>query len=329
MIVIFTKKCVSAVLIPMLVVLAVAMVVRYNRIIYYSVGESIAVKQKSLSQTIQMKSYTVSIPMEWRIEKVPISSNEIRFYKGNNEIGRLWELGYLIFGNHYEILEERHLNGLPTDVLMVKLARERPAAADDDIITKELHFYFPDQPGKSIAPFCEGVFDLMFLAGSVDEQTALEVAKSFRLNSSVTDIEKYNYVNAKASLFKEAIDEFGAILPEQAARLWARGVQNRNGALQYAVLGSELKKSYSEKMEKERPSWVTGWSSPWVQNYDVVRIEKRNETTYSITVRFDMKTSAGSEGSHNAYLLIVKAGNYWVIKNASMDDFLKDLTSFP
>lgn len=325
---IFSKKFVSVVLVLTLAALGVTIVFRYNRILDHSASENITVKQNSLSQNIQMKFYTISVPKEWRVEVDSVSVNEIRFYKGNKEIGKLWGLSYLIFGTHYEILEERHLNGLSTDVLMVKLEREKLAAVVDDTATKELHFYFPDQPGKSIAPFSEGVFDLMFLTDSVDEQTALAVAESFRLRPTAVDIEKYNYVNAKAKLFKEAVDEFGAISPEQAANLWAKGVQNRNGALQYAVLDNKLKKTYSENMEKERPSWVTGWSSPWVESYDIVKVEKKNANTYSISVKFDMKTSAGSEGSHHAYLLIMKRDSYWVIINITMDDFLKGLTGY-
>lgn len=311
MIFIFARKCVSVVLVLTLTALSIGLVFRRNII-----------------QNIQTKSYTVSVPKEWRVEKDPVSSNEIHFYKGNNEIGKLWGLAYLIYGNHYEILEERHLDGFPTDVLMMKLEREMSAASIDDAVTKELHFFFPDRPGKRISPFSEGVFDLMFLADSVDVQTALEVVESFRLCPSTVDIEKYNYVSAKAKLFKDAIDEFGAILPEQAAYLWAKGVKNRNGALQYAVLDNRLKEAYSENVEKEHPSWVTGWSSPWVENYDIVKIQKKNPNTCSIDVRFDMKSSAGREGSHNAHLLVMKRDSYWVVINITMDEFLKGLTGY-
>jgi len=54
--------------------------------------------------------------------------------------------------------------------------------------------------------------------------------------------------NAKAELFQRAIDEFGALTPDDAALLWGKGVKERNGALQYAVMSNELKKLYKEHL---------------------------------------------------------------------------------
>ena len=133
------------------------------------------------------------------------------------------------------------------------------------------------------------------------------------------EVNSCNFIKAKADMFQQAIDDFGAISPDEAAFLWAKGVKGRNGALQYAVMDSNLKKAFNDNMEKERPSWVTGVSSPWVEYFEIVKSEKEDDSTYYITVRFDLATSTGSAGSYNTCLLIVKDGKYWVIEKIAGD----------
>lgn len=59
--------------------------------------------------------------------------------------------------------------------------------------------------------------------------------------------------------------------PRAAVEEWARGVQTRNGALQYALLSPELRQQkYADFVSLE---WVTGASSPWVEKYGVVNKE--------------------------------------------------------
>lgn len=129
------------------------------------------------------------------------------------------------------------------------------------------------------------------------------------------EVNSCNFIKAKADMFQQAIAEFGAISSDDAAFLWAKGVKTRNGALQYAVMDSNLKKIFSENMERDRPSWVTGVSSPWVENFEIVKSEKEDDSTYYITVRFNLATSTGSAGSYDTCLMIVKDGKYWVIEN--------------
>ncbi len=134
-----------------------------------------------LSQSIRTALYSVSIPSEWKSRKFSYGY-DVDFYKDDKRIGWLCRLGYLVFGNHYEILEEKHLGGFPTDVLMVRLAREKPAAENDNAITEELHFYLPYKAGdRKLGIFSEDVYDIVFLTSHVDEYTALEIVKSFNI----------------------------------------------------------------------------------------------------------------------------------------------------
>ncbi len=140
--------------------------------------------------------------------------------------------------------------------------------------------------------------------------------------------EDCNYSKSKASLFQEAINEFGATFPEQSVNLWAKGVKERNGALQYAVMDEKLKSKFSNYLEKNRPSWVTGGSSPWIETYEI-KLNKVDTFTYKAEVVFSLATSAGSLGSYPAYLQIVKQSNYWMIKDIQMDEKLRQYLNYP
>lgn len=123
------------------------------------------------------------------------------------------------------------------------------------------------------------------------------------------------FVKAKADLFHQAMDVFSAKTAIEAATFWAEGVKSRNGVLQYAMMDEKLKKSFSQAMERERPSWVTGFSSPWVKAYEVVEKRGAGWRKCRITVKFDLASSMGDEGSGQAVLLIAKEGRRWVIRD--------------
>lgn len=132
--------------------------------------------------------------------------------------------------------------------------------------------------------------------------------------------------NTKAGLFQKAIGEFGALTPEEAALLWGKGVQERNGALQYAVMSDELKKVYKEAMDQNSPSWVTGVSSPWVEKFEIIESKKTSKEEYQITLQFSLATAAGSEGKHLTKLYIYKEGQYWAINNVEADEIMLGLS---
>lgn len=83
--------------------------------------------------------------------------------------------------------------------------------------------------------------------------------------------------------------------PKEAADTWARGVKTRNGALQYTVMSPDLRKNYLSDFENW--NWVTGASSPWVDNYEIRSKEEQADGFYVFEIRFNMISSVGSEGS--------------------------------
>ena len=95
----------------------------------------------------------------------------------------------------------------------------------------------------------------------------------------------------RISLLEKALT---AQTAEEAAQLWAKGVQTRNGALQYAVLSPELrlnmKANYADK------GWITGVSSPWVENYKIIN-QIPQDDGWEFEIEYQLMTSTGRAGT--------------------------------
>jgi hypothetical protein len=124
-----------------------------------------------------------------------------------------------------------------------------------------------------------------------------------------TEIHK---LQTNIKLFDEAINELEACTPMEAALVYAKGVRNRNGAMQYAVFSNKLKEEFRQKIGGG--IWVTGVSSPWVSDYEIVS-EKKNNNAYKIILKFNWATSTGPAGSTKEELTIAKENGKWRIMN--------------
>lgn len=118
-------------------------------------------------------------------------------------------------------------------------------------------------------------------------------------------------------LFEELAEYYDNKTPDQVAEFWAKGVKERNGVFQYAVLNKGLKEQFKKKVE-ERGSWVTGFSSPWVESYEVTK-EKVNESTWEYKIVFKAVTSAKDSYNWNATLMIGKENDKWRIIDIKKD----------
>lgn len=126
------------------------------------------------------------------------------------------------------------------------------------------------------------------------------------------------------SLLKDALDELGAATPNDVANIWAKGIQTRNGYLQYYVLCDRMKNEFKEELSKsQRDSWVTGYSSPWVSSYDIVNIEKINSLKYKFTINFNWETSIGPEDSTESSVITTKIDNKWCISDIEWNDTMR------
>lgn len=63
----------------------------------------------------------------------------------------------------------------------------------------------------------------------------------------------------------------------------------RNGALQYALLSPELKERELESFEVL--NWVTGTSSPWLEQYRIDSSQENQDGTWTFQVKLDYRTS--------------------------------------
>lgn len=105
-------------------------------------------------------------------------------------------------------------------------------------------------------------------------------------------------------------------VPVKAADIWAKGLKLRNGALQYAVLSPQLKKSRLSEFEKQ--NWVTGVSSPWIEAYQIIKTKKVNATTFSYDIRFALATSTGTAGSEDFKLTVQQYKKNWYVSQISL-----------
>ena len=138
---------------------------------------------------------------------------------------------------------------------------------------------------------------------------------------------KIEALEGTIDMLKDALDELGATTPDNAVNIWSKGIQTRNGYLQYYVLCDDMKHKFIEELSKSQriSSWVTGYSSPWVSSYNIVNTEKINPSKYKVIINFDWATSMGAYKSTKATITTTKIDNKWCISNIIWDDTMKKL----
>lgn len=139
-----------------------------------------------------------------------------------------------------------------------------------------------------------------------------------------------NPYQVRSSLLENATDYIGVCSPEQAALVWATGVQSRNAAIQYSVMTKKLKTDYAEQLETTtyQGNWVTGMSSPWVDTFEISDRTVSIPGEIKIAVVFNTISSAGLDGKYQALLTIIKEDSFWRIKSLQMDTGLYAYTGF-
>lgn len=79
---------------------------------------------------------------------------------------------------------------------------------------------------------------------------------------------------------------------DEAIKLWGRGEQTRNGALQYAALSPQLRQEADKSNRVRQTYWVTGFSSPWVGPITIINQDKLSDNKIEYTLTFPELTSA-------------------------------------
>lgn len=129
--------------------------------------------------------------------------------------------------------------------------------------------------------------------------------------AAAQDADKYE---VRSRLLTEAMREVGVCSAHGAAAVWAKGVESRSGAMQYSVMSAALKIQYAKQLEKNAPNWVTGVSSPWIEDYS---IESVNESDGCSIMRlvFLVLSSTGPAGEYEARLTIIGEDGFWRIES--------------
>jgi len=92
--------------------------------------------------------------------------------------------------------------------------------------------------------------------------------------------------------------------PKQTVELWILGVENRSGAVQYAVLSPNLQRKTKKQFEKR--GWNTGQSSPWVENFRITKVEKMSDEKIKFTITYDLRSSYKNFGTGQKEITLEK-----------------------
>ncbi|RUT35546.1 hypothetical protein EJP77_00540 [Paenibacillus zeisoli] len=116
----------------------------------------------------------------------------------------------------------------------------------------------------------------------------------------------------------------GAMVPstaKEALKVWVKGIQTRNGALQFAVFSPELRTK--TKKEFEDHYWTTGGSSPHLSAIESLKTKSLNKTTIEFSFIYSLIAS-NWKGKGFAVVTVEKITSKgyegWFIKNIKMKD---------
>lgn len=129
----------------------------------------------------------------------------------------------------------------------------------------------------------------------------------------------------RCELLMDATNYTGVFGAGEAATVWAEGLLHRSAALQYTVMNKELKKEYAERLDKVGSNWVTGQSSPAVQDFNIVAvINEDNRATVDLKIKIGNAWDAGQV--YDAKLWIAKEGEFWRIEKIWTNEALYPYT---
>lgn len=143
--------------------------------------------------------------------------------------------------------------------------------------------------------------------------------------AAVAEVNKYE---VRSELLMDTMNYVGVCCADDAAKVWAEGLKMRSAAMQYSVMNKILKAEYTGQLEDSFPNWVTGMSSPWIDSYQVVRIDKPSDTRSIFELKFSTATSTGPAGDYKAVLTVDQEGELWRISKIILDTGLAPYTGF-
>lgn len=112
------------------------------------------------------------------------------------------------------------------------------------------------------------------------------------------------------------------VTAEAAVQTWIRGIQERNGALQYAVFAPDLRTETKKKFDESY--WVTGGSSPHMGKVENIAPKNINDTTVQFTFDYPLVIHGETIDTGKAVITVQKIQKEnrdgWFITNIKMKD---------
>lgn len=143
---------------------------------------------------------------------------------------------------------------------------------------------------------------------ALKEELSLSISHDKNGNeTTIYDLQKA-VLEEKNILFEEFAQEYKPESPDEVAELWAKGVKQRNGIIQYLALSKSLKEDLKKIIEKQdKNSWITGAANTEIKDYTITK-ENLNKSTWKYKI--DFKTTLGTN-EQNATLIIGKEDSKW------------------
>ncbi|ERI07852.1 hypothetical protein [Aneurinibacillus aneurinilyticus] len=147
----------------------------------------------------------------------------------------------------------------------------------------------------------------------IENGTAMVSLRSIveELNGNVTYNKTTNGINITlpdaTNLAKQVKFLEDALFPttaEYALQTWIQGIQNRNGALQYAVFSPELRAKTKKNFDNN--SWVTGGSSPHMGKVENIQTKNLNNDRVQFTFDYPLIAQGETIGIGKAVVIIQK-----------------------
>ncbi len=204
----------------------------------------------------------------------------------------------------------------PPDNICIRITSDdgsyEHSSAANSIVNHQGHYYLP-------MDWLEYLFKAKVNYDQTTNVLSIQTPDSDKIKSEIALIEN--------TLIPASADE--------AIKLWGRGEQVRNGALQYAVLSPQLRQEADKSNYVRQSYWVTGGSSPSVGPITIINRDELSDTKIEYTLSFPEITSnppyttatekmvvekllyTGQEGWYITQIL--QSSDYGVIENVGVD----------
>lgn len=147
-------------------------------------------------------------------------------------------------------------------------------------------------------------------SGAHNVASTITTKNSFHEPSTTQDTSTLNSLQRQIQLLDQAVTPTSA---EDAANEWAKAIQTRNGALQFAILVPQLQNQV--KAAYESWNWRPGASSPWVEAFTVSKAKKISDMQYQFVITYKLTDSTHDTKISTDSIVVKKLHHHWYVSN--------------